>query len=72
MNKCKMLKEMKERIDNGEDPDAVIPYHINVDDPDAAREICYYALQVLPDGRRKETLKKYWEEHYARRSKNII
>ena len=71
MNECKMLKEIKERIEHGEDPEAVIPYHLNVDD-DAAKEICFYALQVLPDGRRKDTLKRYWEEHYESWTENII
>ena len=71
MNECEALKEIKKRIENGEDPDKVIPYHLNAPD-DVVREVCFYALQVLPDGRRKENIRRYWEEHYARRSENII
>ena len=61
---CEALRMIKERIENGEDPETTIPYHLNVDD-DAMREICFYALQVLPEGRRKDNIRKYWEEHYA-------
>ena len=63
---CVMLKMIKERIENGEDPETAIPYHLNVSD-DSFREICFYALQVLPDGRRKEDIIKIWEERYASR-----
>lgn len=61
---CEALRMIKERIENGEDPETAIPYHLNVDD-DAMREICFYALQILPEGRRKDNIRKYWEEHYA-------
>lgn len=63
---CEALKMIKARIDNGEDPETAIPYHLNVDDA-ALREICFYALQVLPEGRRKDNIRQYWEEHYAAR-----
>ena len=63
---CEALRMIKERIENGEDPETAIPYHLNVDD-DVLREICFYALQVLPEGRRKDNIRKYWEEHYAGR-----
>ena len=61
---CEALRMIKERIENGEDPETVIPYHLNVDD-DALREICFYALQVLPEGRRKNDIRAIWEERYA-------
>lgn len=61
---CEALRMIKERIENGEDPETAIPYHLNVDD-DALREICFYALQILPEGRRKNDIRKIWEERYA-------
>lgn len=61
---CEALRMIKERIENGEDPETAIPYHLNVDD-DSLREICFYALQVLPEGRRKEDIRKIWEDRYA-------
>ena len=61
---CESLRMIKERIKNGEDPETAIPYHLNVDD-DAMREICFYALQILPEGRRKNDIRKIWEERYA-------
>lgn len=66
MNKqeCEALRLMKERIDAGEDPETVIPYHLDLPD-DAMLEVCYYAIQVLPDGRRKNAILKYMEEHNA-------
>lgn len=63
-NECEALRMIKERIENGEDPETAIPYHLNVND-DALREICFYALQVLPEGRRKNDIRKIWEERYA-------
>ncbi len=54
---CKLLLSYKERIEKGEDPMLVIPYHINAD-KDTLLEIYYYAIQVLPEGRRKEETKK--------------
>ena len=61
---CDALRMIKERIKNGEDPETAIPYHLNVDD-DSLREICFYALQILPEGRRKNDIRKIWEERYA-------
>ena len=61
---CEALRMIKERVENGEDPETAIPYHLNVDD-DTMREICFYALQVLPEGRRKNDIRAIWEERYA-------
>lgn len=63
---CEALRMIKERIKNGEDPETVIPYHLDVND-DVMREICFYALQILPEGRRKNDIRDIWEERYAGR-----
>ena len=63
---CKTLQEMKQRIENGEDPEMVIPYHLNVD-KDVLIEVYYYAIQVLPDGRHKEGIKNALEKLNAGR-----
>ena len=62
MNECKILTDMKKRIDAGEDPEKVIPYHLNVP-PEYAIEIFHFALQVLPktSGRYKSIERKYKE-----------
>ena len=58
MTTCKYLVEMKKRIENGEDPDKVIPYTLpfNISQEDYL-EILYFAQQVLPDGFRKDSIK---------------
>lgn len=53
MNKCDALKMMKTAIDNGADPEQVIPYNVDCPDPDGYIEILYYARQVLPEGSRR-------------------
>lgn len=54
-----MLKRMKKLIDNGADPNEVIPWSLS---PDVTEEeyieILYFASQVLPEGRRKESVIK--------------
>lgn len=47
MNECKLLTEMKKRIEAGEDPEKVVPYHVNLPE-EYFIEVLYYALQVLP------------------------
>lgn len=53
---CEMLVAIKKRIESGENPENVIPYHLNCD-KETFIEICHYALQVLPEGRRKEEIR---------------
>ena len=64
--KCDILKQMSNRIANGEDPNLVIPYHLNVD-KETMIEVCYFAINVLPEGDRKEQIKKSLEELNASR-----
>lgn len=66
MNECKLLTEMKKRIEAGEDPDKVIPYHVNLPE-EYFIEVLYYALQVLPKSSpRYEAMERKWKEYAAR------
>lgn len=66
MNECKLLTEMKKRIEAGEDPEKVIPYHVNLPE-EYFIEVLYYALQVLPKSSpRYEALERKWKEYAAR------
>lgn len=66
MNECKLLTEMKKRIEAGEDPDKVIPYHVNLPE-EYFIEVLYYALQVLPKtSPRYEAMERKWKEYAAR------
>lgn len=58
MSTCKYLVEMKKRIENGEDPEQVIPYTLPFEiSQEDYIEILYFAQQVLPDGFRKDSVK---------------
>lgn len=59
---CSILQDIKAKIDAGMDPDKAIPYHPICEDPEQTIEVLYYAIQVLPDGRRKDLLRKKLEE----------
>lgn len=62
-NTCSILQDIKAKIDSGMDPDKAIPYHpIICEDPEQQIEVLYYAIQVLPDGRRKDLLKAILNE----------
>lgn len=66
MNECKLLTEMKKRIEAGEDPEKVIPYHVNLPE-EYFIEVLYYALQVLPKtSPRYEAMERKWKEYAAR------
>ena len=66
MNECKLLKEMKKRIEAGEDPEKVIPYHVNLPE-EYFIEVLYYALQVLPKtSPRYEVMERKLKEYAAR------
>lgn len=57
MSTCKYLVEMKKRIENGEDPDKVIPYTLPFEiSQEDYIEILYFAQQVLPDGVRRDSV----------------
>ncbi len=62
MNDCRILQEIKAKIDAGMDPDKAIPYHVTCTTIQQYIDVLYYAIQVLPDGRRKETLKRKLKE----------
>jgi hypothetical protein len=51
---CKILSAIKQRIENGEDPDKAIPYSVGFLNHEDYIELLYYAKQVLPEGRRKD------------------
>lgn len=73
MSKC-VLSEIKKRINAGMDPDKAIPWEISVSSLQEYLEVLNYAAQVLPDGFRKDTVKKKLEEVIAdvRRSESIL
>lgn len=62
MASCKTLQEIKKRIDSGVDPDLAIPWEVSVETVDDYIEVLYYAAQVLPDGRRKDDVKRKLKE----------
>ncbi len=62
MDECRILQEIKAKIDAGMDPDKAIPYHVTCTTIQQYIDVLYYAIQVLPDGRRKETLKRKLKE----------
>ena len=49
---CAELNAFKKRIEAGENPDDIIPYCINIKDPEEAKEFLFYAKQVLKDPHR--------------------
>ena len=64
---CKALKMMHERINAGEDPEAVIPYSFSCTNDEEFIEILHYALQVLPKtSPRYEAMERKWKEYAAR------
>ena len=74
MSNCKALMLMKQAIDNGADPEQVIPYNIDCQDPDDYLEILYYARQVLrADSRRIPVINKKIEElEHVRRAESEL
>jgi hypothetical protein len=62
MDECRILQEIKAKIDAGIDPDEAIPYHVTCTTIQQYIDVLYYAIQVLPDGMRKETLKRKLKE----------
>lgn len=62
MNSCKLLVEIKKQIEAGIPADQAIPWTINVNNEDDYIEVLYYALQVLPDGRRRDDVNRKLKE----------
>lgn len=62
MSNCKLLQLIRESIDAGTPPDEAIPYSIECADMNDYYEVLYYAVQVLPDGPRKDIIKLKMEE----------
>lgn len=62
MSSCAILKDIKAKIDAGMDPDAAIPYEIPITSIFDYLEFLNYASQVLPEGNRKEEVKRKLEE----------
>lgn len=63
MSDCKILQDIKAKIDAGMDPDKAIPYHgVYCKTIQEYIDFLYYAIQVLPDGRRKDVLKRKLQE----------
>lgn len=59
---CRDLKALKDRIAAGENPNDVIPYMINIKDPEEAKEFLFFASQVLTDQARLELVHDLLEE----------
>ena len=58
MNDCRILQEIKAKIDAGMDPDKAIPYHVTCTTIQQYIDLLYYAAQILPDGPRKQSVKQ--------------
>lgn len=58
MSDCRILQEIKAKIDAGMDPDKAIPYHVTCTTIQQYIDLLYYAAQVLPDGPRKQSVKQ--------------
>ena len=66
MTNCKILIDMKKRIDSGEDPEKVIPYNFN-GSKETYIEILHFALQVLPKtSRRYSSIQRKLKEYASR------
>lgn len=59
---CRILQEIKAKIDAGMDPDKAIPYSITCTTIQQYIDVLYYADQVLPDGPRKKSVQKKLKE----------
>ena len=64
---CKTLKMMQERINAGEDPEAVIPYSFNCTTYEEYIEILHFSIQVLPEDSPRRTVCLERLEAYAGR-----
>mgnify|MGYP003302231907 CR=1 FL=1 len=62
MSDCKILQMIKAEIEKGTPPEQAVPYSIDCADPDAFIEVLYYAVQILPAGRRLNEVRAKLEE----------
>lgn len=62
MSDCKMLQMIKAEIENGTPPEQAVPYSIECSDLDSFIDILYYAVQILPPGRRLDEARAKLEE----------
>ena len=62
MSNCDMLKLIHNRIASGMPPEEAIPYSINCSSEPEYIELLYYASQVLPDGMRRDSIRKKLED----------
>lgn len=62
MSSCKMLQEIKKRIESGTPADEAIPYSVDCSSLDDYIEILYYSLQVLPESRRRQEIQNKLNE----------
>lgn len=62
MDECRILQEIKAKIDAGMDPDKAIPYSITCTTIQQYIDVLYYAAQVLPDGPRRQSVQNKLKE----------
>lgn len=62
MSDCKVLQLIKSEIEKGTPPEQAIPYSIECTDMDSFIEVLYYAVQILPPGRRLDEARAKLEE----------
>jgi len=62
MSDCKILQMIKADIERGTPPEQAIPYSIECADTDSFIEVLYYAIQILPPGRRLTEARAKLEE----------
>ena len=61
--KCKMIKDIDERIRNGENPDEVIPWSLPDDiDKESFKELLFYTINHSRIPRRVESCKEKLKE----------
>ena len=62
MSECQLIQAMKRALDAGVSPENVVPWSLQCAIVDEYIEVLYFALQILPDGNRKEQIRKKLEE----------
>lgn len=62
MSDCKVLQMIKAEIEKGTPPEQAVPYSIECADMDSFIEVLYYAVQILPPGRRLDEARAKLED----------
>lgn len=62
MSECQIIQAMKRALDAGVSPENVVPWSLQCASVDEYIEVLYYAMQILPDGSRKDQIRKKLEE----------